>query len=189
MSLSKVDLVLLGLLMEKPRHGYDIQQQIKNRHMENWAGISTPSIYQGLSRLEAKKALVSRSEDNQLRPSRTVYEITDLGRAMVPRLVREALGGLESRSSNLMTGIGFSHLLDREGLVEELGNRKRQLVDHLDYSDQVLSELEEIKHCPVTADRIIDYFRRLIHMELEWIDDFLQMVESDDSWPEGIFKR
>ena len=109
--MSKVDLVILGLLMEKPRHGYDIMQEMDNRDMKNWIGVSTPAIYKGLSRLESKRVLEARTESGLSHPDRTVYEITPEGRELFHRIVAEAISEPEHLFLNLMAGVGFAHLL------------------------------------------------------------------------------
>lgn len=70
-------LYLLSLLDEGPRHGYDIMQALSDRT----GGTYTPSagtIYPRLSKLE-EEGLVTKSVDGR----KTVYEITDAGRAEV----------------------------------------------------------------------------------------------------------
>ncbi|WP_438354582.1 PadR family transcriptional regulator [Microbacterium sp. CJ88] len=70
-------LYLLNLLDEGPRHGYDIMQALSDRT----GGTYTPSagtIYPRLAKLE-EEGLVSKSVDGR----KTVYEITDAGRAEV----------------------------------------------------------------------------------------------------------
>ena len=70
-------LYLLSLLDEGPRHGYDIFQALSDRT----GGTYTPSagtIYPRLAKLE-EEGLVSKSVDGR----KTVYEITDAGRAEV----------------------------------------------------------------------------------------------------------
>ena len=70
-------LYLLNLLDEGPRHGYDLMQALSDRI----GGTYTPSagtIYPRLSKLE-EEGLVTKSADGR----KTVYEITDAGRAEV----------------------------------------------------------------------------------------------------------
>lgn len=70
-------LYLLNLLDEGPRHGYDIMQALSDRT----GGTYTPSagtIYPRLAKLE-EEGLVTKSVDGR----KTVYEITDVGRAEV----------------------------------------------------------------------------------------------------------
>ena len=70
-------LYLLNLLDEGPRHGYDIMQALSDRT----GGTYTPSagtVYPRLAKLE-EEGLVTKTVDGR----KTVYEITDAGRAEV----------------------------------------------------------------------------------------------------------
>ena len=68
-------LYLLNLLAEQPRHGYELIQALSDR----FGGTYSPSagtIYPRLAKLE-EDGLVTKSADGR----KTVYEITDAGRA------------------------------------------------------------------------------------------------------------
>ena len=82
-------LYLLSLLAEQPRHGYELIQALSDR----FGGTYIPSagtIYPRLAKLE-DEGLVTKSTDGR----KTVYEITDAGRAEL--LAREGdLDALES---------------------------------------------------------------------------------------------
>jgi len=70
-------LYLLNLLAEEPRHGYDLIQALSDRT----GGTYTPSagtVYPRLAKLE-EEGLVTKYADGR----KTVYEITDAGRAEV----------------------------------------------------------------------------------------------------------
>lgn len=70
-------LYLLALLVEGPRHGYEIMQQLETR----FGGLYTPSagtIYPRLAKLE-EEGLVVRTDDGR----KATYVITDAGRAEV----------------------------------------------------------------------------------------------------------
>jgi DNA-binding PadR family transcriptional regulator len=81
-------LYLLSLLAERPRHGYELIQSLSDR----FGGTYSPSagtIYPRLAKLE-EEGLVTKSADGR----KTVYEITDTGRAEL--LAREGeLGAIE----------------------------------------------------------------------------------------------
>lgn len=82
-------LYLLNLLDEGPRHGYDIIQALSDRT----GGTYTPSagtIYPRLAKLE-EEGLVTKSVDGR----KTIYEITDAGRAEVA-LRSDDLEGIEA---------------------------------------------------------------------------------------------
>ncbi|WP_240607374.1 PadR family transcriptional regulator [Cryobacterium aureum] len=81
-------LYLLSLLNERPRHGYELIQALSDR----FGGTYSPSagtIYPRLAKLE-EEGLVTKQADGR----KTVYEITDAGRAEL--LAREGeLGAIE----------------------------------------------------------------------------------------------
>jgi DNA-binding PadR family transcriptional regulator len=78
----------LSLLAESPRHGYELIQALSER----FGGTYSPSagtIYPRLSKLEAE-GLVTKTSDGR----KTVYEITDAGRAELAARESE-LGAIE----------------------------------------------------------------------------------------------
>jgi DNA-binding PadR family transcriptional regulator len=81
-------LYLLSLLAESPRHGYELIQALSER----FGGTYSPSagtIYPRLSKLEAE-GIVTKTSDGR----KTVYEITDAGRAELAARESE-LGAIE----------------------------------------------------------------------------------------------
>ncbi len=84
----KLRLYLLGLLEERPMHGYDLMQALSAR----FGGTYTPSagtIYPRLAKLE-EDGLVTRTVDGR----KTVYAITPAGTIELDAR-RDELGGLE----------------------------------------------------------------------------------------------
>jgi len=186
--MSKVDLVLLGLLSECPRHGYDILQQIDKREMRHWVGISTPGIYKGLARLEASRVLRARRESGVNHPDRTVYEITPQGRDYLQSLLEQALAEPQQPFFPLLWGIGFAHLLERGQLLAQLAARRERLAplrEELTAQFAVHAE----RGFPFTADSIIEFYLGMVDMELAWLERLQRRVKRTRNWPEGAFKR
>ena len=108
-------LYLLSLLDEAPRHGYDLMQALSDRT----GGTYTPSagtIYPRLSKLE-EEGLVTKTVDGR----KTVYEITDAGRAEVASRSGD-LAGIEAVVRLLAEPDGWlitgaMHALKTQGLA------------------------------------------------------------------------
>ena len=66
--MNRYDLVLLGLIKEQERSGYDIMTEIKNRELDRWAKISTSTIYNRLTRLEKNGSIEGHAERDGNRP-------------------------------------------------------------------------------------------------------------------------
>ncbi len=76
-------MALLSMLSEQPAHAYRLQQLIKERHKDEVVNVAQRnSVYQTIDRLLRDGLLeVQSTGRNENRPERTVYQITDSGRA------------------------------------------------------------------------------------------------------------
>ncbi len=52
--LTPAELTVLGLIVEQPRHGYDLEQVIEERGIRQWTDIAFSSIYYVLAKLEKR---------------------------------------------------------------------------------------------------------------------------------------
>jgi len=83
------ELILLGLLKESPKHGYEIKKRIKDI-LSLFAGIDVKSIYYPLRILEKKGLVVKRISRQGRRPQRLVYELTPKGEGRFRELLSES---------------------------------------------------------------------------------------------------
>jgi DNA-binding PadR family transcriptional regulator len=182
--MSKIDLVLLGLLMEQERHGYDILLAIEEREMTQWVGVSTQGIYKGLARLEARGLLERREESGESHPNRNVYRITESGVEQFHELAGRAIAEPVQPYFPVLWGIGFAHLLERDDLLAQLEARRNQLKTLPGLLAEHRARHQNIE-CPLTADAIIEYYEELIEMELNWMSRLQRRVKRTRQWPEG----
>jgi DNA-binding PadR family transcriptional regulator len=91
--LTAADLVVLGLLLERPMHGYEVNQELARREVRDWAGVSRPQVYYSLRKLadaghigpapgRAAGAERGPTERGSAEggPERRVYRVTAAGR-------------------------------------------------------------------------------------------------------------
>ena len=91
--LTAADLVVLGLLLERPMHGYEVNQELERREVRDWAGVSRPQVYYSLRKLadaghigpapgRAAGAERGSAERGSAEggPERRVYRVTAAGR-------------------------------------------------------------------------------------------------------------
>ena len=70
--------LVLGVLLKQPMHGYEVRRELESWNAEQWANIAYGSIYFSLTKM-AEEGLVEvfSTDDRGNRPARTVYAITD----------------------------------------------------------------------------------------------------------------
>lgn len=131
--------MLLALLAERPRHGYDLMGQLE----ANFGPTYTPSpgsIYPALSALDAEGLIEGRAEGE-----RKVFSVTDLGRdALAER--QWMIADVEARTGTRLSGGALEPALGRlvarvrgvasrvdagevERVLDEAGDRVEALVD------------------------------------------------------------
>ncbi len=70
---------ILGLLAEKPRHGYDIKNEFEKMLGHTWK-LNIGQVYSTLARLERDNLVKSEEIPQDCLPDRKVYSLTDAGR-------------------------------------------------------------------------------------------------------------
>lgn len=84
-----IRLVVLGLLIRQPMHGYEIQQQLEVGYAAHWAGILAGSIYHALKKMEVEGFVAIKATEQSGLRLRAVYAITESGREEFHKLLRE----------------------------------------------------------------------------------------------------
>ena len=154
-------LYLLFLLSEEPRHGYDIMQALSDRT----GGTYTPSagtIYPRLAKLE-EEGLVTKTVDGR----KTIYEITDAGRAELDARAGD-LEGIEAR------------LTDSVRLIaDEVRGSVREAMRSLRADLAAASRAEPTEQVRDVTDDLRALTREQLHRADVVINDFRARVRSD----------
>ena len=128
--MSKNELVVLGLLNQKPMHGYQLHQEIEKTKMEIWAEVNLSSIYNTLNRLEQSEMVKARKERPGRMPERSVYRITKSGKDKLAGLLEQVLSDNRIRPADLMLGIFFINGLPKRKALDCLKS-KVEVMDKL----------------------------------------------------------
>ncbi|MFX1521014.1 MAG: PadR family transcriptional regulator [Promethearchaeota archaeon] len=168
---------ILGLLAEKSRHGYEIEKVIEERGYRDWTDIGFSSIYYILNRLEDKGLIESKIIDVEGKPSRRVYNITEVGVSVLQEKVKALLSNPAKLISPLDLGIAHIPMLKPEVVVECLKNYIKSLGKSIDFLENAYYQHEENSPYFVTAL----FSRPLAHLKTEklWLELFVKFIEDD----------
>lgn len=84
-------LMVLGLLNDTPRHGYEIQKWLEESRTAAWASVLPGSIYHALQQMQREGLVEVCAVPQTGHRLRAVYKITRSGRSEFKRLLLEAL--------------------------------------------------------------------------------------------------
>ena len=87
--MSKIDLVVLGLLQKRARHGYEIYTHATRQGLGNWLKVKKPSIYKALQRLEENGYISVQQILSGKHPPRKIYKIEPGGSDYFLQLLKD----------------------------------------------------------------------------------------------------
>jgi DNA-binding PadR family transcriptional regulator len=115
--LTPAELTLLGLLVEKPRHGYELDDVITSRGMREWTEIGFSSIYYLLARLRDRGLITEIDISRPARgKARRVYGPTAEGRRACARSAEAAVAELRPIFPPLLVGLANQPVIPPERL-------------------------------------------------------------------------
>jgi DNA-binding PadR family transcriptional regulator len=120
------DLVVLGLLMERPLHGYEISQ-LAQQWMSEITQLAPGTIYYTLKKLEKQGLVVASVERAGNRPERLVYAITEAGRTGFRHLQRESMQKWDRPYHIFDVGLFFFRYMEPDDLAAAIESKLRHL--------------------------------------------------------------
>jgi DNA-binding PadR family transcriptional regulator len=173
--MTNAELAILGLIAEKPRHGYEIEQVIEERGMRDWTEIGFSSIYYLLKKLEAASLIEGNMERQAGQgPARKVYKITPAGLEARTEGVLEALSSPQRRTSALQLGLANLPGIQNSAALSALRDYHEELKAQLGH---VRSRWEEQHPLPYFVEAMFEHSVALILAELEWLERFISQLE------------
>ena len=176
-------LTLLVTLTERPMYPYEMAATLRYRGKDqsikiNWGSLYT--VVQNLERHDFIQAVETNREGNQ--PQRTVYRITEAGRAEMTDWLRELLGTLEREYPRFEAGLADAGVLGPDAVIELLEQRLRLL------DADVTAQRAALDEHRVTIPRLFlietEYHLAMSEAEAAWVRGLLR--EIDDGTLPGI---
>src|SRR3972149_2677621 len=99
MVLSIQELLVLAILAETERYGYEIFGIIRSRGIRDRYEFAISSVYSVLRRLENRGLVAARDYSQPPRPPRKIYSITETGRSSLMELLSSTNESAERTSA------------------------------------------------------------------------------------------
>jgi DNA-binding PadR family transcriptional regulator len=167
---------VLGLVAEKPRHGYEIERVIEERGMREWTEIGFSSIYYLLGKLEGEGRIRGSLEKGPGKgPARKVYHITDSGKEALREAVLTSLAVPVQHPSPLHLGLANLPGIPLEDSLSALAQHVRKL-----FGERERIEAKRRSQAPVPffVDAMFDYSLSMISAEIDWLKKAMAQMES-----------
>jgi DNA-binding PadR family transcriptional regulator len=186
---SPIALAVLAMLYEAPMHPYRMQRLIKERGKDEVINVrQRASLYQTIQRLD-REGLISAQQTirDAKRPERTVYEITERGRAIVVDWMREILSKPAMEYPEFPAAISFLPLLSPEDALHQLDLRASAIEAELHRTAELLKEAEAVPRLFLLE---AEYVRAVQATELSWVKAVVEDLRAGRlTWSEDWLRQ
>jgi len=175
--MTNAELAILSLVAEEPRHGYQIDQVIRERGMREWAEVAFSSIYFVLKKLERERLIEGLLEETKRGPARNVYHATEAGRAALRAGVLHTLSVPDRCTSSLQLGLANLPFVQPSEARVALGRYRDALAGRLEH---VRERRENQQPVPDFVEAMFEHSTTMIRAELAWVEGFIARMEEED---------
>jgi DNA-binding PadR family transcriptional regulator len=167
------ELVFLGLLKERPKHGYEIKKQIKEI-LSLSAGIEPKSIYYPLRVLEKKGLVAKRTDRVKKYPPRLVYALTKKGSERFSVLLNKSFLDFKRPCFSLDLSLYFLNYIKPRIFKRRLSGRARILKKIEKSLKQMIISLRGRNSRPLVY--IFEHNRRMVESEIRFLGQFIKTL-------------
>jgi len=171
-------LAVLACLTEQPMHPYEMAATMRTRGQDSSIKLNYGSLY-GVVETLLKRGLIEEQEVMRegRRPERTVYRITDDGRAELDDWMAELLGTSAKEFPQFEAGLSLMAVLPPERVVDLLDQRVGKLHERLSEMDALL-EAATRNGVPRVFLVEMDYERALVDADCTFTEQLARDIES-----------
>lgn len=163
-------LLILGLLANQPRHGYDVKT-LHDQRFPRAKPIALGQVYATLHRLERDGLIRLAQRDRRCGPERTIYAVTEAGRSHIEAWLSTAEPPTASCTSNLPEKLACLRLVAPTQYGPFL---RAQHTAHTTRLEE-LTALTLRTDLPITDASAVNYAVAHIKADLAWLERLLDL--------------
>jgi DNA-binding PadR family transcriptional regulator len=162
--------ILLGLLMPRPQHGYELYQEFSRELGGVWQ-VGLSQLYAQLKQLEEAGLVTAQTEPQPNRPARKVYQLTPEGREVFADWVHQPTPYLRHIRVEFLARLYFYRRLSLPGLGQLVAEQKAVCRAQMEAFGQMAAEAGD------DFRRLVLEFRRgQLEAVVRWLDRCLEIL-------------
>jgi DNA-binding PadR family transcriptional regulator len=175
---TKTDLLLLGLLLDRPMHGYEVYQQIQAEGIDEWFHVSAAGVYYSLGKLYDLDLLASSQQRGERTSRKSVYRLTEKGRSAFFTAMEEQLASQDEPCLDYDLVIYLLNRLPLQRAFPRLQQRQTVLAELAQDVESTLEAERDAGSSPLRL-AILDHKRRFLEMEQTWLAGVIHSIQAN----------
>jgi DNA-binding PadR family transcriptional regulator len=134
-------LAILGILLERNMHPYEITLVMKERNMDRITKLQLGSLYYAVDKL-AQEGCIEALEviSSSDRPDKTIYGITEQGKVLFEQLILQQIKKNDPNFHPMYLALAMSHHVDQSKVEKLLEERIKETEHQVNLTYQVYEE-------------------------------------------------
>ncbi len=167
--MSTIDLMILGVLIQKPMNAYEMKKEMEYRNINKWVKISSPSVYKNLVKLYKSGFIDGETVREGEMPEKTIYTINEKGRDYFVHLMSQYSENPGTIYVDFCAFIANLHLMDYETGLKMIEMLQVALAHKHDSID---IQIERMDGVSFYASSIVDLYSQIFTLFSKWLEDF-----------------
>jgi DNA-binding PadR family transcriptional regulator len=176
-NISESEAVILGLLYDSPKYGYEIEQIIEEQSMRDWTEIAFSSIYYVLKKLEEKKMVTSEIKSSEKNRTRKIFTISKEGKKTLEEIIREKIRTVAIVKYPIDIGIAYLGILSKDEIIQNFQKYRKDLEEKVKCYQDLKQYLTD-QGCPLNRMQLAERPLFLYKAEMEWANQFLKELKN-----------
>ncbi len=172
--MTNAELAVLSLIVECPRHAYEIDQVMQGRGMRDWTDVGFSSIYYLLQKMEKAGLVEGRCDASKSKgPTRKVYSPTTEGLIAWTEASLEALATPHTKMP-LLLGLAGLGALPGDRALEAARTCLQALEERL---QGVVERRRSAEETEWFVEEALDYSEQSLRFGRDWLAGFVERFE------------
>jgi DNA-binding PadR family transcriptional regulator len=161
-----LDIVILSHLQQGPRHGYELKRNVADTTA---FALHNNTLYPALRRFEEAGAVTKTAEQQEGRPPRHVYELTDVGRELLHDMLADLPPGLAGDETEFLARVGMFDELTPDERRRILAARVDALRHQAEHMAQLTQKAARSPQHQRWGGMVVAELAERTRRELDWI--------------------
>lgn len=159
---------ILAALFNQPCSGYDLVKRF-NKSVECFWSASHQQIYKALAKLEEEGHVLSEKIEQENRPNKKHYTVTENGRQELQQWIGQSGEGIAPLKSDLLVKLSVGHMVPTETLLNTLETYYQQHKERLKSYQAVSKQYAQVPQLSREAQFQYLALRAGIRHQLAWV--------------------
>jgi DNA-binding PadR family transcriptional regulator len=168
-----LDILILSHLRTAPVHGYELKRKVA---ATTAFALHNNTLYPALRRFEDAGAVRKTAIQQEGRPSRHVYELTDVGHELLHDMLAELPGELAGSEEEFLTRVGMFDQLTAAERRSVLATRDEALSARIQHLEDLAARVETSSRNRMWGGFVTGELIGRAQRERGWIDHLMRVI-------------